>query len=112
MIQVTLLGTPTVRALELFRPRPGELHTLDTTARLAGVTRRTIAIYCRAGLLRPVELPPYGVIAFTDEAIHAVRRLEHLRALHGPDVTWLKAMASLLDEVERLRTEVRFLRGR
>jgi hypothetical protein len=39
-----------------------------------------------------------------------VRRIEYLRAVHGVDVALLKTMFALLDEVERLRAEVRFLR--
>ena len=55
----------TVTALELFQPRPDARYSLDATARLAGVSRRTILIYCRAGLLHPVFQPPYGVMEFT-----------------------------------------------
>ena len=111
MIRLLLPDHPAMRAVEVFEPRPDVLYTLDATAHLAGVSRRTIVIYCRAGLLRPIYQPPFGVMAFTDEAIHAVRRLERLRTDHGLDVAWLRAMAGLLDEVERLRAEVRFLRG-
>jgi hypothetical protein len=68
-----------LRALELFQPEPGVLYSLDATARLAGITRRSILIYCRAGLLRPVIQPPYGVMEFTEEAIYTLRRIEYLR---------------------------------
>ena len=81
-------------------------------AHLAGVPRRSILIYCRAGLVRPVVQPPHGVMEFTEEAIYTVRRIERLRTVHGLDLAWLKAMVDLLDEVERLRAEVRFLRDR
>ena len=62
--------------------------------------------------MRPIFEPPYGAFAFTEEAIHAVRRIEYLRAVHGMTVAWIKTMFDLLDEVERLRAEVRFLRNR
>ncbi len=101
---------PSVLALELFQPSPNVLYTLDATAHLAGVPRRSILIYCRAGLVRPVFQPPHGVMAFTEEAIYTVRRVEDVRAEHGLDVAWIKTMFDLLDEVERLRAEVRFLR--
>ena len=68
-------------------------------------------VYCRAGLVRPVLLPPYGVMAFTEEAIYTVRRVEYMRTVHNLDVTWIKNILDLLDEVERLRAEVRFLRN-
>jgi DNA-binding transcriptional MerR regulator len=104
--------SPSLLALELFQPKPDVLYSLDATARLAGVPRRTILIYYRAGLVRPVVQPPYGVMGFTEEAIYAVRRIEHLRTVHGVGLAWLKTMFDLLDEVERLRAELRFLRNR
>jgi DNA-binding transcriptional MerR regulator len=87
------------------------LYGLDATAVLAGVPRRSIVIYCRAGLVRPVVQPPYGVIEFTEEAIYTLRRIEHLRTVQGLDLAWIKVLFDLLDEVERLRAEVRFLRN-
>jgi DNA-binding transcriptional MerR regulator len=100
-----------LRALELFQPEPGVLYSLDATARLAGITRRSILIYCRAGLVRPVIQPPYGVMEFTEEAIYTLRRIEYLRTAHGLDLAWIKTMFDLLDEVERLHAELRFLRN-
>ena len=99
-------------ALELFQPDPNVVYTLDVTAHLAGVPRRSILAYYRAGLVRPVFQPPYGVMTFTDEAIYIVRRIEHVRTSHGVDVALIKTVFDLLDEVERLRAEVRFLRDR
>jgi DNA-binding transcriptional MerR regulator len=99
------------QSLELFQPKPGVLYSLDATARLAGITRRSILIYCRAGLVRPVVQPPYGVMEFTEEAIYTMRRIEYLRTAHGLDLVWIKTIFDLLDEVERLRTELRFLRN-
>jgi hypothetical protein len=49
---------------------------------------------------------------FTEEAIHTLRQIEHLRSVHDIDLAMLKTMFDLLDEVERLRAEVRFLRNR
>jgi len=99
------------RALELFQPRPDVSYSLDVAAELAGVSRRELLMYCRAGLVRPAYQPPYGVMEFDDEAILAVRRLERIRAEHGLGVGGLKAMAGLLEEVEHLRAELRFWRG-
>lgn len=111
MSHYELLDTPVSPALELFHIRPGIYYSLDATAELTGVSRRTIAIYCRAGLLRPAYLPPYGVMAFEEDAIHVLRRLEHLRTAHGLDLPWMRTMIDLLTEVESLRAEVRFLRA-
>jgi|GEM_PF-467792 len=103
---------PTSLALESFQPEPNVLYSLDAAAHLAGVSRRSILIYCRAGLVRPVVQAPYGVIEFTEEAIYTVRQIEHLRTVHRLDLASLKTMFDLLDEVERLRAELRFLRNR
>ena len=97
-------------ALEHYQPRPNVLYTLDTAAHIAGVPRRSILIYCRAGLVQTVYQPPYGVMVFTEEAIHTVRRIEHVRTIHAPDLGLLKTLFELLDEVERLRTELRRMR--
>jgi DNA-binding transcriptional MerR regulator len=102
---------PSPVALELFQPNPNVLYSLDAAAYLAAVPRRSLLIYCRAGLVRPVVQPPYGVMEFTEEAIHTVRRIEHLRAVHDVDLAMLKTMFDLLDEVDRLRAELRFLRN-
>jgi DNA-binding transcriptional MerR regulator len=103
--------SPPPRALEVFQPRPNALYSLDATAALAGVPRRSIVIYCRAGLVRPVVQQPYGVMEFTEEAIYTLRRIEHLRTVHGLDLAWIKVLFDLVDEVERLRAEVCFLRN-
>ena len=103
--------SPPPLALELFQPKPNVLYSLDAAAHLAGVPRRSILIYCRAGLVRPIFQPPYGVMVFTEEAIHTVRRIEYVRAVHGIGVAWIKTMFDLLDEVEHLRAELRFLRN-
>ncbi|MDB6174223.1 MAG: MerR family transcriptional regulator [Chthoniobacteraceae bacterium] len=88
------------------------LYSLDAIAHLARVSRRAVLIYCRAGLVRPVFQPAYGVMVFTEKAIYTVRRFEDLRAAHGIGVTWVKSMFDLSEEVERLRGEVRFYRNR
>ena len=103
--------SPPPLALELFQPKPNVLYSLDAAAHLAGVPRRSILIYCRAGLVRPIVQPPYGVMEFTEEAIYTMRRIEHLHTVHGLDLAWIKTMFDLLDEVERLRAELRFLRS-
>jgi DNA-binding transcriptional MerR regulator len=96
--------------MELFQPKSDVLYSLYVTAHLAGASRRSILIYCRAGLVQPVVQPPYGVMEFTEEAIYTIRRIEYLRTVYGLDLAWIKIMFDLLDEVERLRAELRFLR--
>ena len=99
------------RAVEVFQPHPNTLYSLDVAAHLACVPRRAVLIYCRAGLVRPVLLPPYEAMAFSEEAVYAIRRIEHLRIAHGANFALIKTLFELLGEVERLRAEVRFLRN-
>lgn len=108
----TQTDTDSPLALELFQPKPNVLYSLDTAAHLADVPRRSLLIYWRAGLIQPLLQPPNKVPFFTEEAICTVRRIEYLRTIHGLDVTWIKTLFDLLEEVERLRAEVRFLRER
>lgn len=95
----------------VFQPRPDVLYSLDVAAHLAGITRRALLIYCRAGLVRPVFQSPYGMMVFSEEAIHVVRRIEHVRTTQTTDLALLKTMFDLLEEVDRLRSELRFLRN-
>jgi len=110
MNEQPLVDRSTSSALEIYQPEPGVLYSLDTTAHLAAVPRRTILIYCRAGLVRPVFQPPYEMMGFTEEAIYTVRRIEYLRAVHRCDLAWINTVFDLLNEVEHLRAELRFFR--
>jgi hypothetical protein len=111
MMQQTHAYLPASSALEMYQPQADVLYSLDATARLAAVPRRVLLVYCRARLVQPVLLPPFGMMAFTEEAIYTVRRIEHLRAMHRCDLAWLNTVFDLLNEVERLRAEVRFFRN-
>lgn len=101
-----LSGTSASYAVVLFQPRPDVFYGLEATAHLAGIPRRSLLLCCRAGLVHPVAQPPYGVMGFTDEMIQALRRIEHLRTVHGLSLGWIKTMFGLRDEVTRLRAEL------
>ena len=103
---------PVCLSIEVFQPKPNVFYSLDAAAQLAGVPRRSLLIYCRAGLVQPVVQPPYGVLEFTEEAIYTVRQIEYMRTVPSLNLAWLKTVFALLDEVERLRAELRFLRHR
>lgn len=98
-------------ALVVFQPEPNILYSLEATAHLTGVPRRSLVIYCRAGLVQPIFQQPNGAMSFTDAAIYTVRRLEHLRAMHADDLAWLNTIMELENEVEYLRSELRFHRN-
>ena len=95
----------------VFQPEPNILYSLDAAAHLAGVTRRSLLVYCRAGLAQPIFQQPNEAMTFTDETIYTVRRLEHLRTIHQGDLAWLKTVMELENEVEYLRAELRFYRN-
>jgi len=90
---------PPVYSLEIFVPRPGELYDLGAAAAMACVPRRIVLLYVRAGLVAAEVLPPYGVLAFTEDAIYAIRRVEQVRRLHGVDIGLLTALFQLLVEI-------------
>ncbi|MBU1565675.1 MAG: hypothetical protein KJ630_08605 [Proteobacteria bacterium] len=111
MIENSPANSQSSFALVVFQPEPNILYSLDAAAHFAGVPRRSLLIYCRAGLVQPIFQQPNGAMTFTDEAIYAVRRLEHLRAMHHNDLAWIKTVMELQNEVEYLRTELRFFRN-
>ena len=44
--------------MERFRPDPGRLYDVDMTARLAGVPRHSVLVYCRWGFVHPATDRP------------------------------------------------------
>lgn len=73
-------------------------YTLELLAEITGVSTETIVQYQEHGLIRqPLD----------DEAVRTLRRAEHLRETCEMNLTGLKLIHALLDEVERLRTELR-----
>lgn len=97
--------------LQIFEPQPGRLYNLDTTAHLTGTPRRSLLVYWKHGLIEPIVDPPYGMLYFTDESIRMIRQIEYLRLIHGINLTGVRMIFDLLGEIERLKGEMRFLRG-
>jgi DNA-binding transcriptional MerR regulator len=110
MIDETTEDTSISFALAAYQPEPNILYSLDTTAHLAGVSRRALLVYCRRGLVQPILQPPNGAMMFTDQTIYTIRRIEYLRAVHDNDLAWINTVVELLNEVEHLRAELRFFR--
>jgi hypothetical protein len=82
------------------------LRDLDAAARFAGVSRRLLLAYCRAGFVSPHLPDGAGAVAFTGAAIQTVRRLEQLRVLHGLALSSLTTLFALLDEADSIRTDM------
>lgn len=80
-------------------------------ARLLDMSRHTIVLCCKYGLVEAVSDPSMGGWYFSDKALRTLRRVEALRALCGGNLTAARMMLDLQDEVDRLRAELRFWRG-
>jgi DNA-binding transcriptional MerR regulator len=86
------------QAIERFRPDPDRLYDVDMSARLAGVPRRSVLIYCRWGLVRPTARPEVQGWYFSTDAIGAIRRAEYLRANRGVNLPGLRVIFELMHE--------------
>lgn len=95
----------------LYEPDSEATYTIEAAADLSGISQRMIVVFCKHGLISPVaEDPGKEGWLFTEEALHTLRRIEHLRASCGANVSGIKLILSLMDEVERLRAVLRFRR--
>ena len=98
-------------ALEVFEPAPGSVYPIEQAAHLAGLPRRAIAVYFRHGLVEPALDPDLEGWYFDDEAIRTLREAEYLRNSVGMSLPAVKLVLDLRRELQRLRGEVRLLRG-
>jgi DNA-binding transcriptional MerR regulator len=78
-------------------------YTLDIVAELTGVSTKTILHYQEQGLIRPAV----STGDFDDETVHTLRRIEHLRHTSEANLTGIKLILELLDEVDRLQAALR-----
>jgi MerR family transcriptional regulator/heat shock protein HspR len=93
--------------LPLFEPDTEATYTLEIVAELTGVSSQTILHYQEHGLISPLADSESGAHYFNDDALRTLRRIEHLRTHCGMNETGIKLMLGLLDEVERLRADLR-----
>ena len=103
--------TSSVRALQRFEADPQVVYSIDTVAHLANVPRRVILMYYKHGLVSPASNPQQRGYYFDAEAIHALRQIEQLRNRYGINLVATRVILDLMNEVEELRGQVRFLRG-
>ncbi|MBC7368576.1 MAG: hypothetical protein H7343_17490 [Undibacterium sp.] len=87
-------------------------YSLAVAAGLAGLHPEMLRYYCQLGLLGAARAEPDIELIFDDDALFELRRFEHYRRHQGVNRKTLRLICSLWREVERLQTEVRFLRGR
>ena len=86
-------------------------YSLETAASLAGIHPEMLRHYCRLGVFGEERARPTTEPIFDDDALYELRRFEHFRRRHGVNRRTLRLLSNLWREVERLRVEVRFLRG-
>jgi DNA-binding transcriptional MerR regulator len=90
--------------IELFDPPSDATYTIEATAHLVDVPRRTIMVYCKHRLLSPA-LTEHGYY-FDRQGIRALRRIEALRPICGDDLAGIKIILDLTDALERLHWKV------
>lgn len=100
-----------ITPLELHEPHPGTLYSLEGVVHLTGASRRSILVYCKSGLVRPKGDLENDPLAFDDEAVYTIRRIEHLRSERGINLEGVRLILELLTEVQRLKNEIRFFRS-
>lgn len=82
------------------------IYSVEILARLSGVSSETILRYHERGLLRSTartdEAPSFDI-----DAMRRVRQLESLREAGDMNFAGLCLVSRLLDEIDRLRDELR-----
>jgi DNA-binding transcriptional MerR regulator len=85
------------------------IYTIEKVERITRISRDRIVLYYQHGLVSPVRATKREIL-FDEEAIHKLRQITFLLSEYGINHQGLREFVSLMDEVERLRAEVRFLR--
>ncbi len=85
-------------------------YSIEIAAYLGRVSRRSVALYCKHGLITPISNPEQSGWYFDEEAIRTIRQIEWMREDFGMNLAGLKVLLGLMREIEQLRAEVRFLR--
>jgi DNA-binding transcriptional MerR regulator len=93
--------------IELYEPADGAIYTIEATAHLLDLPRRTILVYCRHRLLSPLVSAEDRSFFFDRDRIRALRRIEALRMICGDDFAGIKLILDLTEELERLQARLR-----
>jgi len=75
------------------------------------VSRHSIVLCCKYGLVAAISDPTMGGWYFDEDALQTLRRIEALRPLWGGNLAAARTILALEDEVNRLRAELRIWRG-
>lgn len=91
----------------VFEPDMDASYSLEVTAKLTGVSSETILYYHEHGLIPWVEKPEANGLHFNDDALRTLRRIEHLRVIFEINESGIKLILHLMDELEKLRADLR-----
>jgi len=94
-----------IGAVQLFEPERDVVYTIEAAGQIAHTARRAILVYCKHGLVSPVTDPARDGYYFDGDGIQTLRRIEFLRADCGVNLTGIKMILQLINEVEHLREE-------
>ena len=95
--------------LTVINPETGKLYDVRTASEYTAVDPDGIRTYCREGFIRATRYQENGEPLFDEDGIYWLRRIQSLRTemrLEGPG---LRIVLDLMQEVERLRQELRRL---
>jgi DNA-binding transcriptional MerR regulator len=92
-------------------PRAGKqetetAYTLEVVCEIVGVPRQAILHYKEHGLISAITSGGPGNERFNDDAVRALRRIEHLRISYEMNLQTLTFTLNLLNELERLRDDL------
>jgi len=93
--------------LTVINPEAGKLYDVRAAAEFTAVDPDGIRTYCREGLVRVIDYKENGEPLLDEDGIYWLRRIQNLRTemrLEGPV---LRIVLDLMQEVERLRQELR-----
>lgn len=94
-----------VCAVQPFEPDAEALYTIDSAAHVSGLSRHDVLLYCKHGFVTPLVDRNTGVLYFDEMALRSLRRIEYLRGPCGVNLTGIRIILDLMQEVERLRAE-------
>jgi DNA-binding transcriptional MerR regulator len=96
--------------VQSFEPDPVAVYSIETASQLTGVSRRSILVYCKHGLISPTVEPMLWGYWFTADAIRTLRHIESLRHTCGDDFHGIGMILGLMNEVQTLRAQLRAFR--
>jgi DNA-binding transcriptional MerR regulator len=92
--------------IQLFEPRPGEIYTIETTAQLAEVPRRSILRYCKRRLVSSVVDPTRDGFYFDQRGIRRLRQIEAIRKDCNDPLSSIKVILDLMSEIKQLQRQI------